>query len=115
MKYDYEDIGRLELPSELAREFIDLMKIKYRLDSLGNYKWLRKGTMAGVRAILDEASKSSYKNSSEYVLASNDRERAIAAMKGPSATFKQDALELYLSVIANMSDVERVMNGWEIV
>jgi hypothetical protein len=119
MKYEYDDIVRLQLPEAHLKEFFELFvraagakcinpKYKYEewIDQAGGYR-------AAMRYDLDNAQKDDYKNRPGYLLSSCNRDRALAAMQGPTETYKQNVLDLWLSVVNKMSPVEKALEGWD--
>jgi hypothetical protein len=117
MKYEYDDIVRLRLPDARMIEFFDLftraagqkgINPKFNIDT-----WIEiNGTYAkGMADSLTRAEGNDYKNRPGYLLSSCNRDRALAAMQGPTETYKQNVLDLWLSVVNKMSPVEKALEG----
>jgi hypothetical protein len=105
--YTYEDIRKFRLTDECSCEFVK------RLGDLVGIRYAAEYILQNIDHLLAQAETNSYRNKLQYLLASDARERAMSAFSGPSATFKQDVLDIWLSVTARMTDFEKVMLGWD--
>jgi len=105
MNYTYEDIVDLPLPKKHAKEF------SRRLVEAGVIRTARPNI--SVKGLLHMFSNQAYRETGEYVLADNSRDRAILALTSkPSASTKEKVLKAWLETIEGIPKVERALLGW---
>ena len=110
MKYVYEDIRKLKLPDKYCQKFIDRLDDKYKdaTRQLGV-----ENSIEGVRLALSRVESQAYKHSVPYLLSGSPRDKAVAAMEGMPEYVKEDILNIWLTVISQMTEFEKVMAGWD--
>lgn len=112
MKYEYNDIIKLQLSDEALKLFIKSIYDEYAVD-MGHYLTHGKQYKDMMKIVLSIAGTNSYKKRQEYMSAENIRDKAIAAMLGPTENHKQKILDLWIKAANTMSTFEKVMNDWD--
>lgn len=116
--YVYDDIIRLRLPDDQLKKFFKSLMEAAGADVNPKFEptefIVKYGTYKkGMTHVLDRLQTDDYKNRPGYILASCNRDRAIAAMQGPSYAYQERVLQLWLEVANTLTQVEKVFEGWD--
>ena len=112
MNYQYDDISKYSLTSDLCTEFLVRLSENYNIGFIGPSPHTLKDVVeATSKAVIVS---NSYKKTLDYVLAEGKRERAIAAFNGINNCYaKDDILKLWSGLADKMTSFEKVMLGWD--
>lgn len=95
--------GTKYLNDESCENLVNLLRKNYITTIVDN-------TKIGIRRVLNRLALATAHDSLKYVMANNNRDRAVAVMENESGSKK--AQELLESCCTSMSELERTMRGW---
>lgn len=112
---EYDAILNYPLPPKMALALYNAYAKRFKFPEWLSFLFeeTHLPNIKDIRVKVAEVVQNDYRNRLDYLLAENNKERAVAAVKGPRNDTKKAVVDIWKRITSELTTFDKIMLGWD--